>query len=167
MDKLLGERGILWGIRLDQTSPPIEPRRKASFGEIKTADPALAAAMGLPNPNEIQARLASGRRCLAARVDDKIVAYGWVSLTPEYIGEQERELKVAQGEAYIWDCATLPEYRGARLYSALLSAILNTLRAEGLERAWIGASVENRASLRGFANAGSVTGRASPGTRSS
>jgi GNAT superfamily N-acetyltransferase len=48
----------------------------------------------------------------------------------------------------------LPQYRGQRLYSALLSYIVAALREEGVQRVWIGAGLKNRASLRGFANAG-------------
>jgi ribosomal protein S18 acetylase RimI-like enzyme len=58
------------------------------------------------------------------------------------------------GEVYIWNCATLPEYRGQRLYSALLSYMLAQLRAEGVPRAWIGAALANRASVNGIVIAG-------------
>ena len=58
------------------------------------------------------------------------------------------------GEAYIWDCATLPAYRRLRLYTALLVHIVEQLYAEGLCRVWIGADAENRASQSGMALAG-------------
>lgn len=57
-------------------------------------------------------------------------------------------------EVYIWDCATLPHYRGQRLYCALLSQIAATLCHEGIQRLWIGASLSNIPSIRGFAVAG-------------
>ena len=52
------------------------------------------------------------------------------------------------------NCATRPPYRRQRLYSALLGYMAAVLHDEGARRAWIGANADNRASLRGFANAG-------------
>jgi hypothetical protein len=87
-------------------------------------------------------------------VADKLAAYGWVSFNEEHIGELNLRLTLLPGEAYIWDCATLPVYRQNYLYSALLVYILEELRTEGLCRVWIGADVENVASQRGIARAG-------------
>jgi ribosomal protein S18 acetylase RimI-like enzyme len=58
------------------------------------------------------------------------------------------------GEAYIWDCVTLPAFRRRGLYVALLRHIVGVLRAEGLRRLWIGASLDNTPSIRGFRSAG-------------
>jgi ribosomal protein S18 acetylase RimI-like enzyme len=84
------------------------------------------------------------------------VAYGWVTLGEERIAEVEGTIRVGPGEAYIWDCATLPAWRGRGLYPALLRAIAQDLAAEGLEWVWIAARRENRPSLRGFEKAGYV-----------
>ncbi len=82
------------------------------------------------------------------------VAYGWLSFGQEGVGELERAFRLPPGEAYVWDCATLPAYRGRHLYSALLTHLLAALAAEGVRRVWIGASLENRPSIRGFQRAG-------------
>ncbi len=58
------------------------------------------------------------------------------------------------GDAYIWDCATLPDYRGRGIYPALLLYILDELRADGLHRAWIGADTGSVASQKGIIRAG-------------
>jgi len=150
------ERGTLWAIELDgETVAPVSSRVAAVFGEVQRerAEP-LAAAMDLSDPDPILRRFATGRRCFTAWVDDRIAAYGWVSQAAECIGELERKIQVSAGEAYIWDCATLPPYRRQRLYSALLSHILVKLHGEGVRRIWIGSSLDNRPSLQGFANAG-------------
>ena len=63
-------------------------------------------------------------------------------------------LRLLPGEAYIWDCVTLPAFRQNYLYSALLVYILAELRSEKLCRVWIGADIENVASQRGIARAG-------------
>lgn len=114
--------------------------------------------MGLQGPEEFMSHLKSGRRCFLATRDEpgkeEIIAYGWVSQKREYVGELERTFRLRDREVYIWDCVTMPDYRGLRLYSALLSFMLVTLRAEGVPRAWIGAGVANRPSVQGIVNAG-------------
>ena len=160
------ERGTLWAIDLDvpaaaaaaaaaATPAPPAPLAGAAFGAVRSADVAeLDKVMGPSGHQEAGARLASGRRCYVARVAGVIAAYGWVSQGRESIGELERELHMRPGEAYIWDCATLPAFRRRGLYSALLRYIVGVLRAEGMRRLWIGASLDNTPSLRSFAAAG-------------
>lgn len=150
------ERGILWALDVDgsadrEQAPPV----LMAFGEATREDVAsLAAAMGLGNPDDVRERMASGRRCFVARLEGTIAAYGWVSVGTESIGELERTLRMDPGEAYIWDCATLPLYRRRGVYGALLRFMVSTLRQEGMRRLWIGASQDNTPSLRGFAAAG-------------
>ena len=150
------ERGTLWAVELDgEMTSLVLPRVAAVFGEVqRERAEALAAAMDLSDPDPVLRRFATGRRCFAAWVADRIAAYGWVTQGVECIGELERKIHMSPGEAYIWDCVTLPPYRRQRLYSALLSHILVALRREGAQRAWIGSSLGNRPSIRGFANAG-------------
>ena len=99
-------------------------------------------------------RFDAGRRCYAAWVDGRIAAFGWVSHGEEWIGEMRLRIRLVPGEAYVWDCATLPAYRRCRLYTALLAHIADDLRAEELCRAWIGTDLDNVASQRGIALAG-------------
>jgi hypothetical protein len=103
---------------------------------------------------EFNKRLASGRHCYAAWVDSQLAAYGWASFHEEHIGELNLRVKLLAGEAYVWDCVTLPAYREKHLYSALLAYILGELRALQYCRAWIGADLENVVSQKGMARAG-------------
>lgn len=154
------ERGVLWAIELNVPPPRVEARLNTQVGEVGVESfSALASAMGAANPNEIRERFVPGRCCYAAYAASRdnapqIAAYGWVSRCPEYIGEQEREIKLGADEAYIWDCATLPSFRNQHLYSALLSHINRVLYDEKVRRVFIGSSSNNHASLRGFGNAG-------------
>lgn len=150
------ERGWLWAIELERTAAAgVTPRLPARLGELRreAAEP-LAQAMGLPDAGPVLRRLATGRRCFGAWCSEQLVAYGWVSRVVECIGEHHREIHLAADEAYIWDCATLPAYRGRRLYSALLSRLASQLAGEGLRRLWIGTALANRPSMRGMVNAG-------------
>lgn len=150
------ERGALWAMDLDAaTQAPARPHAVATFSEAAPAAAGtLAAAMGLAEPREAQRRFTRGSRCFVAWIEGAIAGYGWVSQGEEEIGELERVLRMRPGEAYIWDCATLEPFRRRGIYSALLGHIVATLRREGLQRLWIGASLGNQPSLKGFANAG-------------
>jgi GNAT superfamily N-acetyltransferase len=147
--------GTIWMLNLDQEPPAVLPRLHADFRPV-TPDvaPALASSIGSIYLTEINKRLQSERQCYAAWVDGHVAAYGWVSFVEEEIGELNLRIKLVPGEAYIWDCATLPAFREKRLYSALLIYILGELRAQNLCRAWIGADHDNIASQKGMARAG-------------
>lgn len=147
--------GTIWMLNLDEELPLVTPRLHADFRRL-TPDlaPVLASSTGSLPLAEVNKRLESGRQCYAAWVDKQVVAYGWVSLKEEGIGELNLRVKLLPGEAYIWDCATSSAFRGKGLYSALLIYILGELRAQGLCRAWIGADHDNVASQKGMARAG-------------
>jgi ribosomal protein S18 acetylase RimI-like enzyme len=151
------ERGTLWAMDLTDDPPPLSAPAPAgvTLGEAQPEDVGeLAAAMGAPDPQGVVQRFVSGRRCFVARIEGTIAAYGWVSEGAESIGELERTMRMQPGEAYIWDCVTLPAFRRRGLYAALLRHIVGALRGEGLRRLWIGASLDNMPSIRGFRSAG-------------
>jgi RimJ/RimL family protein N-acetyltransferase len=114
----------------------------------------LAQAMNLEEPSIVLQRLARGRHCYIASIEGKIVTYGWVTFDEEWIGELGLNFRLKAGEAYIWNCATLPAYRGLRLYPALLAYILRELQTQGQQRVWICADDDNLASQRGMLLAG-------------
>ena len=150
------EYGTLWAWETGNGLPPLCPARvEAVFEEVGVAGiNDLAVAMNLSTPEQIQQRLRSNRRCFSLRVAGQIIAYGWVTHGVEYVGELERQFQLRDEETYIWDCGTVPGWRGQRCYSALLSHIIYQLHEEGTPRIWIGASRQNRPSVQGFINAG-------------
>jgi ribosomal protein S18 acetylase RimI-like enzyme len=150
------EHGTLWAIDAeDRLPPPCSARVQAEFAEVRGDElDELASAMNLPNPDLIQQRLRSNRRCFSLRTAGQIAAYGWVTRGAECVGELERQFHLHSDEAYIWDCGTVPAWRSQRCYSALLSQLIRELHRGGARRIWIGASLHNHASTRGFANAG-------------
>lgn len=171
------EYGTLWAWQPTKGLPPrCQPRIEVTLAEVGTKWPAdeashrdeiasvsdeLAAAMNLASTEPIRQRLQGRRRCFYLRLAGQteherrpIVAYGWVTCGVECVGELERQFNLRQDEAYLWDFATLPAWRGQRLYSALLSHIIYRLHEENVTRIWIGASRQNQPSIQGFANAG-------------
>jgi hypothetical protein len=146
--------GTIWMLDMDGPLAEVTPLLPVQFSRAgQESIPALAAAMG-GSPREIEKRLESGKRCYTAWVGDGLAAYGWISFQEEAIGELNLRVRLLPGEAYIWDCATLPPYRQNGLYSALLAGMLAGLQADQFCRTWIGANLENVASQRGMRRAG-------------
>jgi hypothetical protein len=142
-------------VDLDETRTEVLPRVHAEFRRMDLDSlSALGASFGDVTIAEFSKRLSGGRHCYAAWVSGQPAAYGWVSFHEEHIGELNLRVRLLAGEAYIWDCVTLLAYREKYLYSALLSYILDELRAEHYCRAWIGADLENVVSQKGMARAG-------------
>ena len=149
-------QGTLWILDLDQPLP-VGPvlRIPAVFMRVgPEGAQELAQAMDLDDPSVVLQRFASGRHCYIARIEGTLATYGWVTYDEEGIGELGLNIRLKAGEAYIWNCATLPAYRGLRLYPALLAHILRELQSQGLHRVWIGADTDNLASQSGMALAG-------------
>jgi len=151
----LQQAGTIWVVNLDKPLPSINPLLPAKFRQALPKDlPALAKAMVTSTLADVSKRLESGRCCYTAWVDSQLTAYGWASFEEEYIGEMDLRLRLLPGEAYLWDCFTLPAFRQKRLFSALLVYMLQELRDKPVCRVWIGANQENEASQRGIARAG-------------
>jgi ribosomal protein S18 acetylase RimI-like enzyme len=147
--------GTIWTLSLEEPTPAIMPLTPATFYRVEPQSALeLAEAMGGDGLAEVSKRFETGRRCYAARVEGRLVAYGWVSFEEEFIGELSLRLRLLPGEAYIWNCVTLPTFRRNLLYSALLVNIVRELQKEQLSRVWIGADFDNMASQRGIARAG-------------
>jgi GNAT superfamily N-acetyltransferase len=88
--------------------------------------------------NRVASRMQRGCRCFGAWIGTDLVGFGWVSTAAEWIGELHLEIRPARGEAYIWNCVTLPGHRRKGVFSAVLRAITAQLKVDGLGRAWIG-----------------------------
>lgn len=148
--------GTLWMLNLEGFSlDGPAPRVTATFQRVDPeAAPLLAHAMELEDPAEVLQRFAGGKRCYIGNVEGVLATYGWVTFDEEWIGELHLRIRMAPGEAYIWNCATLPAYRGLRLYPALLGYMVNELHAEGMQRIWIGADADNLPSQKGMVLAG-------------
>lgn len=128
---------------------------------LRVATPADAAALreameasGSYPEDVVTERLHEGRRPYVVETDGLIVSYGWVAFSAEPIGDLGIAFLLEPGEAYIYDCATRPAYRGRGYYPALLRLMAGELHREGLRRVWIGTAPGNIVSQRGIARAG-------------
>lgn len=141
-DNWIYQHGVLWSAELeDLGGRPIATQVPAKFGQIqRQALDELITTVSVMDPiapTALAQRFTLDKQCFAMQVGKLIVAYGWLTLGPEWVGEFERELQLQAGEAYIWDCATLPDFRRQRLFSALLSHLTHYLQQAGLRRLWI------------------------------
>lgn len=125
----------------------------SNFSAGPTMDAALLARMAHLDMAEVQRRLSDGHRPYVAWLDGQPVAYGWVATRTAHIGELDLSIALPSGDRYLWDFATLPDWRGRGIYPRLLQAILMAELFEA-ERFWIIAAPENRASSAGIAKAG-------------
>jgi ribosomal protein S18 acetylase RimI-like enzyme len=147
--------GVIWRLAAPAQPRALAPTVPTRFGWVRPEEAAaLAQAAGGAAASQVAPRLAAGRRCCAAWVSGQPAAWGWVSYETEHVGELGLQLHLRAGEAYIWDCATVPEYRRRGLYAALLAHMARALLAEGVQTIWIGADYNNAPSQAGIGSAG-------------
>lgn len=115
-----------------------EPGPPPAFSVAEIRDPALLiAAMG-GEAGLVAGRLARGVRAFGAYRDCALAGYGWLTAGPEWIGELGAEIHPGPGEAYVWNCVTLPQHRLQGVFRSFLLGVREQARGEGLERLWIG-----------------------------
>jgi GNAT superfamily N-acetyltransferase len=90
----------------------------------------------------VASRLARGCRCFAISSSREVVGYGWLSTDPEWIGELGLEIAPGPGDAYVWNCVTVPSQRLRGHFRCLLLFIVDRARREGCSRLWIGSLEE-------------------------
>ncbi len=91
-----------------------------------------------PDGELVAKRLARGSRCFVVWIGDSVGGYGWLSVTPEWMGEIQLQITPPAGEGYLWNCVTVPEHRRKGVFRSLLTGVSNAAFAEGLKRLWIG-----------------------------
>lgn len=147
--------GTVWIFDLQQPVVEVSPLLPVTFRRIDLhSTRLLTRSLGAAAIEEFNQRLSSGRRCYTAWVGSQLAGYGWVSFGGEDVGELGIHLQLQPCEAYVWDCYTLPAFRGKRVYPALLAWILHVLSSEGLCWTWIGADRDNLPSQQGIDRAG-------------
>ena len=91
-----------------------------------------------PEGDLVATRLSRGCRCFGAWAGGDLLGYGWLTSGPEWIGEIDLEIRPGAGEAYIWNCVTLPPHRRQGVFGAMVAGLAARARSEGLSRLWIG-----------------------------
>lgn len=131
--------------------PELEPLDGFSLRAVTDQD--LLAAISDLNPEDVTRRLRDGHQPYLAVVDGQPAAYGWSAHRQAEIGELGLTFQLPEGNRYLWDFVTLPDWRGKGIYPRMLQGIIQSERDEA-ERFWIGHDLENEASARGIEKAG-------------
>jgi GNAT superfamily N-acetyltransferase len=151
------ERGTLFAFDLSQ---PVEPLPvadgtfiRAGEEHLNRIEQAMHASGDYP-PGEPKRRWRRGRVPYVAMVGTEVASYGWVTPEPEPMDDLGVSFTAPPGDVWLYDFATVPEFRGRRLYPALLRFIVSELKKQDLKRAWIGTEAGNVASQHGIRRAG-------------
>ena len=94
----------------------------------------LAAARSWPGVPEIRRRLDRGERATAARHDGRLVATRWVATGSVRIPYLARSLDLADGDVFVYEAYTAPDYRRLGIAHAVESRLTLLLREEGHRR---------------------------------
>jgi GNAT superfamily N-acetyltransferase len=116
-------------------------------------DDGLLARIANLSTEEVARRRRDGHRPYLALLDGRPAAYGWVAARVASIGELNVEIQLPAGHRYLWDFATLPEFRGRGVYPQLLAEILRR-ECPPATRVWIIFAPENLPSGIGIQRAG-------------
>lgn len=137
---------------------PLPPQHPLPPGHsVEEVDPScverVAREVGRP-ASALQRQMALARLFLLHR-QGTTVCFGWVSVgRAAPVGEVGGAFAPHPGEAYIWDCYTLPPFRGRGYFRLLLRWMAGQLGREGVERVWIANREGNLPARRATAGAG-------------
>ncbi len=129
--------------------------REVNQAEAEKVQEAMEQA-GVYPPGDAANRLRRHRKAYVGEIagTGKIATYGWIAFDKEPLGGSGWAFLPQPGEAYFYDFATLPQYRGRGYYPILLRFILEELAKQQVKRGWIGTAPGNDVSARSIARAG-------------
>jgi GNAT superfamily N-acetyltransferase len=131
--------------------PPLGSSLDLSIERIENSR--LLAQMSEEPEHEIVRRIEQGHHPYLACVGDDPVAYGWSAWKQAEIGELGIRFELPEGNRYLWDFVTLPEWRGHGIYPLMIQEIIRREMGQA-ERFWIGHDFDNVASAKGIEKAG-------------
>lgn len=128
--------GIIVERSLEKPIEEIETRISAIIRQATIND--LDTLKGIVNDSKLELfkkRFKKGRICFIALDGERVCSFAWVSFENEYENDCRMEIKLHEGEGYIFDSYTVPEYRGSGFQTALISKRLAYLKDQGFRRA--------------------------------
>src|SRR5690242_10913295 len=96
----------------------------SNFQVRLVADDARLATVNHITLAEVEQRRRAGHLPYVGYMDETAVTYGWVATREASIGELSLVFPIAAESRYLWDFATLPDWKGQGLYPRLLQAIV-------------------------------------------
>ncbi len=148
---------------LQPAEPVLGAGESCSFNTDELRDLLRWRGPSLETAREISARvqrapedLRKGRTLHTVLVNGRLACWGWSYWPqgPERIDVTQTELAFEPNSVSLYDFYTIPEFRGRRLYQALLTHILLTRFAEHAERAYIMVQDTNVSSCKAIERVG-------------
>lgn len=121
---------------LDEHAIPVYTARVAATYRVLESDDVGEYLKFRPEARrkDFMARIASGHRCFASFVNNRLVDGCWMATSYAYVPYMHRYLPLALGDIYSYDSFTLPEYRALGIYMARNSFTARSNRDEGFAR---------------------------------
>lgn len=141
----------LYSFKLSNPIPQIVPNENCELLLLDKQTPEL---LKVSSETLIESRFSRGELCCCALFKSEVVSHCWIAFERECVGEIEREVRLRDGEVYLFDAFTSPAHRGRELFPAVLSKSLDWAEAKGYSRALIFALSDNQASVRAITKAG-------------
>lgn len=151
---LMRAKLCLYAFRLADPVDIVEPQAKVDFQIIRADSTEVSDLYRYTNAEVVKWRLSQGGLCWMARAEEETISYVWASSKQERVEELFNTIELKEGEVYLYDAFTMPEWRGKALYPAILSRQLQHFKQQGFRRALIFTVEENIASRRGITRAG-------------
>jgi RimJ/RimL family protein N-acetyltransferase len=133
---------------------PIVPVTRPAGVELSVWDSPAQASGAHSWYREAERRIREGQAVAVVRQGGDVVAYCWLTRAPEWVAEIGRRVVPGPDEVYLYDAFTVPEWRGRRLFPAMLGALVAYARTLGKRRALIFVLSGNRASRRAIERGG-------------
>lgn len=125
----------------------------AHFSAHPSTDISLLASLVQVKEDKIRSRIQSGSVPYVAYIDQVAAGYGWVASKAGDVIEINLHFDLPARNSYLWDFATLPEWRGKGIYPHLLQSIVRQ-ESTNFDRHWILYAPFNLPSRAGIHKAG-------------
>jgi len=149
------KREIIAERSLGEPIEEIEPKIKVTIRQATEND--LDKFKGIVSESKLELfkeRFEKGRICFIALDGERVISFAWISSGNEYESNCRVEVKLNEGEGYLFDDYTLPEYRHNGLQTTLIAKRLAYLQDQGCRRALVFIWDENIQSRKAYSTVG-------------
>jgi hypothetical protein len=157
--KVLGEtvyrRLRLFERPLDPVPPLREPGIELEYGFLSEAEVGKLDSLGWDlSSSGAVARLRRGERCFLALHDGRVVSARWLTSGKAFVEYLATEVRLGEGEVYLYDAYTSPAFRNLGVYGAASTRLARLLAAEGRVRTVAAVPPDDPAAVRACESAG-------------
>ena len=157
--KLLGDVGyrrlLLLERPLQEPIAEVSPRLPVTIDLLKMTEVAEYLKFRVETTScEVMAQLNAGHWCFVARHEGRIVAASWAADRRAWIFYLACEIRLLDGEVYVYDSFTRPDFRGQAVSPAIRTEMIRYFRAAGYRRMILGTVPENHANLQAVRKVG-------------